>query len=718
MVWGFAQGDLCAENLSNKKVEVEVEEEALDTEAKVKVLNSLDRQQKQRQEPQYLVVDISRKNPGPRPLPFTSHLDFVQDKVSCLSPHISCENPFAAASTSTKFLASSTGAPNRTAMNRQHQSVVAHANRMRQNRHGSGGSVSANAPTVSVVHPSSQKTIATPKNRFEAIKSPSQPSVVYSQKMRSNHPKQIVHPSTPDKNGLDKNKNYHQATSLHPQDDETEITSSCNNKSSPSSSSNLATAVRLPNDEQDENDEDYANFAKTEMMCDYDKSATVLYELLEASSWEEAKDRAKSHTEEVWTWIIRKDKNQRVRWKLMPLHASIIFQAPTSVVVSLLGLYPVAARRRDDQGMLPLHLAFRHKQDDEALLEALLKHFPKAVFLKDKRQRVPLDHGRDQKFSSKIMRLYSDAHVVALNGDKHFSPISPRRPDQQTTFVEAELASLKQKHKEDLGLLQKHYEEKLATVRDQAEQDARKGKLMVENERQSLIESHNQQVRDLRALVGNQAGRENTMMQDLQAQIDYLQTALESANTKNDKWENRYKAVETYNTELRIQLHRIVQDQLFIRDLATRQNNEVEAARRSRAQIVQTLIQQEDTDQHNDQMRVSKLVELTENVRDRVQNLMQRSPIEPDDDAVVAQPYHTKGPSRIDAEGQRGGVTKEDGHSLLRQGEHFHMQLLEQREEVQILEDHVHMRDNHVDVTNLLSVSMADDISTITEHSP
>ena len=441
--------------------------------------------------------------------------------------------------------------------------------------------------------------------------------------------------------------------------------------------------------------------AGEEPTCDYDKSATPLYELLEASSWEEAKDRSRKHPGEVKTWIIRRDKNQKVRWKLLPLHASIIFQAPHSVVTCLLGIYTIAAQRRDDQGMLPLHLAFRHKQEDEELLQALLKQFPRAVILKDLRDRVPLDHGRDLKFSSKIMRLYADAHLAAMEHGKTRRPSltsynSGRSPSPN---LETDAATMRQRHREEVRKLKTHYEEKIAELMERIENDAKHSKLLAADERQELIDRHREEMAQLRDFLTTQTGRENTMMHDLQAQIDDIQTALEAANIQNDRWAEKYKAMENYGSELRIQLHRIIQDQVLIRDMATQQTDEFEASRKMRSQIIQTLIRQEDTDGENDNMRTSKLLEVSENVRDRIQKLLQLDPM----DEEVSRP------SRIELE--RNNVTNKSnkrsdyGKTL---DETSYRVENEGAPTIQISDDHVEIRPR----------SHGDEISAITEHSP
>jgi hypothetical protein len=148
-----------------------------------------------------------------------------------------------------------------------------------------------------------------------------------------------------------------------------------------------------------------------ELICDYDDNVTPLYEMLESSQWDKARLRCRTHPEEVQTWIVRRDASSKIRWKLLPLHAAVIFQAPSVVLECLIKEYPTAAGQRDDQGMLPLHLAFRHKQDEEKLL-MLLDHYPQGISVRDRRERLPLDHGKESEFSSHLLQRYADLYAV------------------------------------------------------------------------------------------------------------------------------------------------------------------------------------------------------------------------------------------------------------------------------------------------------------------
>lgn len=90
------------------------------------------------------------------------------------------------------------------------------------------------------------------------------------------------------------------------------------------------------------------------------------------------------------TWISRKEENGRLRWRHLPLHAAVIFQAPKSLIYDLLQSYPPAAQSKDDQGMLPLHLAMRNQAADD-IIDDLLHSYPHAIHVKDRKGRCPIE---------------------------------------------------------------------------------------------------------------------------------------------------------------------------------------------------------------------------------------------------------------------------------------------------------------------------------------
>lgn len=131
--------------------------------------------------------------------------------------------------------------------------------------------------------------------------------------------------------------------------------------------------------------------------CDYDINPTELYQAIESKQWEHAIRLLKSDggngkqsgADQAKVWVVRKERDGKLRWRMMPIHASIIFKAPYGIVEAILNVAPLTAQFKDDQGMLPLHLAFRNDATDE-VIDELLAAYPNAIQIKDRKGRVPL----------------------------------------------------------------------------------------------------------------------------------------------------------------------------------------------------------------------------------------------------------------------------------------------------------------------------------------
>jgi hypothetical protein len=394
---------------------------------------------------------------------------------------------------------------------------------------------------------------------------------------------------------------------------------------------------------KDERRDDLTSHDEGETVCDYDTNATVLYELLESSTWERARARCRSHPEEVRTWIIRKDKSLSVRWKLLPLHAAIIFQSPNFLVSALLDQYPAAVSKKDDQGMLPLHLAFRHKQEDEDLLELLLVKFPKAVMIKDRRDRVPLEHGRESKFSAKVMRLYADAVTAASRQSKGSSlPPTPSTMQTSLSAVAAERAALMKEHRNEIAALTTKHETQLRKVksvsgeqmhqieekaRKQIEQiradyeaqirdmkDAQERRLAsmrqshqsnishveqdAEEEKKELIERHTKEVNELRIVVDNQVNQDREVTYMLEKEIAHLQVALQERRNESEQTTKWYNVLEAENKELRDVLTQVQSEQVTLHELLAQQNEDAKTNKAIRDQLVQNLLRHDESDRN------------------------------------------------------------------------------------------------------------------------
>lgn len=196
----------------------------------------------------------------------------------------------------------------------------------------------------------------------------------------------------------------------------------------------------------DDNEEDGA----WEADCNYDINPTLMFQLLEGGDWKqcidfldgknidhdlwsfltkgihnkqpdsnnlvnELKARQKELHSQARTWIVRREQRSGIlRWRMLPLHAALVFNAPFDVVLRLYHLYPGAMRCRNDLGMLPLHHVFMYGCEDR-ILELFLDVFPEGLGVVDDKGRLPLgctpQDGSDNERRSNILDLYSKFQV-------------------------------------------------------------------------------------------------------------------------------------------------------------------------------------------------------------------------------------------------------------------------------------------------------------------
>jgi hypothetical protein len=142
---------------------------------------------------------------------------------------------------------------------------------------------------------------------------------------------------------------------------------------------------------------------------DFERNPTGLYIAVHTKNWALALDRAGSYPREAGIWVLRledtKSSNdvdmsspraktippsgQRVvRWRMLPLHAAILFGAPVPVIKAIIKANPNACGSPDDQGMTPLHLAFRAGSSEEVAV-TLLEACPEAIEMVDYKGRLP-----------------------------------------------------------------------------------------------------------------------------------------------------------------------------------------------------------------------------------------------------------------------------------------------------------------------------------------
>jgi len=187
-------------------------------------------------------------------------------------------------------------------------------------------------------------------------------------------------------------------------------------------------------------------------VVDYDTNPSALYKAMQVKNWKVVMDRIDEYPDEVSTWIRRKEKDGSTRWCLLPIHAALIFKAPVHVVARLLSIYPESGLCNDDQGMCPLHLAFRHGSNDAVLYE-ILSSCPDAIDAKDDKGRTPLS------LHSTYVARANAQETPSANGD-HVQKMRASAFEKYVT-VASDRARKSAKSK-----LEAHYLSKLKAIHD------------------------------------------------------------------------------------------------------------------------------------------------------------------------------------------------------------------------------------------------------------
>lgn len=412
-----------------------------------------------------------------------------------------------------------------------------------------------------------------------------------------------------------------------------------------------------------------------ELVCDYDTSATLLYRLLEASKWEEAKRRARSHPEEVQTWIMRRDKKTlRTRWRLLPLHACIIFQAPSELISLMVDKYPEGVKCQDDQGMLPLHLLFRHKRtSDSDLLNILLTRYEKGVAVKDNKGRLPIDHARDCKLSLSFVKAYTRSFSALLSSPSKMSslrhPVSPvtnttaptislaeEERNQIEAKYEVHLMALRQGHLVEMKKLKEKHTGELEMARHQSTIEIQAVKEASNQEKKRLQRKHAEEMDELRDLLSQRVEKDKELVDTLEAEVVRLQRKVKEESTERKYLDDQYKSLQLYSRDLQNQLDKIVVDHQRIQDMAKEQQTELTSSRRKRSQLVQSLLQLEESCRDNE-ISKNTMLELAESVQARIDKMMEDEERKVERPPMISRAFQHKSqlPNRLEIERYRGG---------------------------------------------------------------
>jgi hypothetical protein len=436
--------------------------------------------------------------------------------------------------------------------------------------------------------------------------------------------------------------------------------------------------------------------------CDYDQNPTVLYQAIEAKQWDYAvslmtnkvnnvddyndDEHDDDHDEEEpsSTWVVRKEVNGKLRWRLLPLHAAVIFGSPLKLVELLLLDYPLAAQCKDDRGMLPLHLAFR-KEACWDIIEELLTAYPLAVFMTDRKGRTPLKCGvskslllQNNNNTNKGNANIQQANIQTVNSttssttgfhnnknnnNNGFVTIAGVVELYSQIAVSGERKRVEQEARilaqNGLSQVQESHYRQLAKVRSEWEKEKLESKRQKEK-----IEKENIELQEGIKKLNHELDLRNEFENDITKKMTLMNVALNDANERVKANNPGMHKMEGTNRVLRMVTENLVKNQNVyhsrVRDLLTKFEELVAEREKMRSILVK-----ESTDQHED-------VEMVESFRNwfdeeglKLSQQAQRSLVIDDDNDNDNQPIVSSKAKTISSLSSSGEIVEEINNSVL-----------------------------------------------------
>eukprot|EP00980_Cylindrotheca_fusiformis_P013227 scaffold3359_cov123-Cylindrotheca_fusiformis.AAC.31 len=283
---------------------------------------------------------------------------------------------------------------------------------------------------------------------------------------------------------------------------------------------------------------------------------TVLYVLLQNKNWVEALRHLESNLDEAGIWIYRKDEEGKLAWRLLPLHTSIILEAPEDVIKAVLAAYPLGAQSQDDKGMLPLHLAFHSGMKEEAIT-LLLEVYPKSVEVRDFKGRLPLDLAQASSAPNRKAFLralergpsyFSNAELATARAATIVSITEGRRDT-----ISRQMNQIKECHARDIKILQAEEAEKASKEFEKFRSEISKKQQELTEKISSLVNSnrvYQDEIEKIRSKTEETHQKElNNMLLDAKKQ----QQSLKDKITRLEADLKSVRAEAASNTEEQIQ---------------------------------------------------------------------------------------------------------------------------------------------------------------------
>eukprot|EP00566_Odontella_aurita_P012343 CAMPEP_0113572598 /NCGR_PEP_ID=MMETSP0015_2-20120614/26175_1 /TAXON_ID=2838 /ORGANISM="Odontella" /LENGTH=482 /DNA_ID=CAMNT_0000475631 /DNA_START=63 /DNA_END=1512 /DNA_ORIENTATION=+ /assembly_acc=CAM_ASM_000160 len=159
------------------------------------------------------------------------------------------------------------------------------------------------------------------------------------------------------------------------------------------------------------------------------------------------------------TWFYRKDRFDKMAWRLLPIHGAVTFGAPFDIIERILEVHPDGAKLRDDRGNLPLHLGYSEGCSIEKV-ELIKNAYPEAADMTNSSiEKVELiknayPEAADMTNNNGLVpgeNLGSSAAVQKMK--EEMSTMVTEAEDARINLVamkEAEIAAITEKHESEL----------------------------------------------------------------------------------------------------------------------------------------------------------------------------------------------------------------------------------------------------------------------------
>jgi len=357
------------------------------------------------------------------------------------------------------------------------------------------------------------------------------------------------------------------------------------------------------------------------------EGTTELYHLLEESEWEAAGQRCQSHPEEAEHWLVRwGDDEDDLRWKLLPLHAAIIFQCPVpDLIVTLCDTFRDACREPDDQGMLPLHLAFRNLRiptqygtdaaannndiDDtdgveERIICILLDAYPEAMFVKDNRNRIPLIHaGKDSCDTPTSRSLLQQTHPMVMNYYMQW---------EQTLTATTTTETQPSKDDEWDGPLNSSFE--ITTHNSTTEQR------VITPEQDTSTTTRAQLEERVKVLQLETESQQREF--EWEQRVEELELTLQKSQSENNLLHAVMEDMKVQQDTLILQLDTLMEGQELLGKLVTCHKTEQLANEKVRDKLLRALLEQEEEDHTATLRHQDQIMSLMDNLRDKTETVL------------------------------------------------------------------------------------------------